>query len=332
MQRILLLTKNYPPQIWWIEQYSYSIFSSLEKQWFKVYLIKTWQRSTSFAGKLLLLNFWRLFWLLCQSLTLGFIYARKVDVVWWLDWSLGFLVYFLSKIGWKKSRLSAHNTDIVWNNVSYQKIMPFFWKRMSEIYSVGPYSTEALLKRWVPSEIIFSKSLSTDDLGLIKLNQEEIRIQEGFFHIPSDKIILFSIGRFVHIKWFDWFLENVFRFLDRNKFHYLLAGEGAYFNTYKQIVQDYNISNITFTGPIFDNKKKAFLFQSSDFLVFPSFREWNPIVLMESKFYSIPAVMYPFECSNYFLDGNYVLTNNPQDWIKFFMEMKKTNMCPISNI
>jgi hypothetical protein len=65
------------------------------------------------------------------------------------------------------------------------------------------------------------------------------------------------------------------------------------------------------------------LFQRSDYLIFPSFREWNPVVLMEAKFYSLPAVMYPFACSDHFSNGNKVLTDNPQDWIKFFMEMKK---------
>jgi glycosyltransferase involved in cell wall biosynthesis len=53
----------------------------------------------------------------------------------------------------------------------------------------------------------------------------------------------------------------------------LLAGEGPILDTYKQIVQDYNISNITFVGPISETKKKAFLFQRSDYLIFPSFRE-----------------------------------------------------------
>lgn len=329
MQKILLLTKNYPPQIWWIEQYSYSIFSSLERQWYKVYLIKTWPRAAflnltpSFLDKILFLNFWRLFWLFCQSFTFGLLYARKADIIWWLDWSLWFIVYFLSIMSWKKSRLSAHNTDIVWNNLFYQKIMPFFWKRMDEIYSVGPYSTDELLKRWVHCKIVIAKSLPIEDLGLIKLSKQEMIIQGDFFHVPCDKIILFSIGRFVTVKWFDWFLENVFRFLDRNKFHYLLAGDGPCLNNYKQIVQDYDISNITFTGPIMDKKQKAFLFQSSDYLVFPSFREWNPLVLMEAKFYSLPAIVYPFPSSNHFSDGNYILTDCYKDWINFFMEMEK---------
>lgn len=55
---------------------------------------------------------------------------------------------------------------------------------MDEIYSVGPYSTEELLKRGVLSKIIFSKSLSIEDLGLIKLSQQEMRIQGDFFNIP----------------------------------------------------------------------------------------------------------------------------------------------------
>lgn len=313
----LLLTKNYPPQIWWIEQYSQSVFNYLVNQGHKVYLIKTWPKTQSTIGKILLLNFWRLFWLFCESITVWYFYSRKADIIWGMDWSLWFMVYFLSKINSKKSRLTLHWTDIVWNNFFYQKMMPFFWRKINEIYSVGPFSTQEIKKRWIPQSIIFFKPLSVKDLWLIKLGTEEMFLKNNFIQIPHNKIILFSIGRFVNEKWFDWFLAKILPFLDANRFHYYLAWDGPYLDMYRKIVSDFNISNITLTGPIIKKEHKAFLFQKADYLIFPSRREWNPVVLMEAQFYSLPAILYPFKSSEYFSKGNYILKEEASDWIDF---------------
>lgn len=96
MNSILLITKNYPPQIGGIEKYSQDLYSRFNQDGFDVYLIKTWSRKDSFLGRkfvgfyiLYFLNeFFRLFFLFIQIFTIGIYYSYQSKIIWTLDGSL----------------------------------------------------------------------------------------------------------------------------------------------------------------------------------------------------------------------------------------------------
>lgn len=316
---VLIITKNYPPQIGWIEQYSHILYKKLRLSGWIVYLVKTWPLPPKIKPPFsIFFNILRFINLFIKSFYFSIFYHSKIEVIWGMDWSLGWLVFFLGLITWKKTRLSMHGTDVVWSNQAYQKIMPFFWNHLDEIYSVSLNTSAEILKRGVLQKKITLFSIQSSDLDLPRLGLHDIAYWQKLFHLPSNKVLLFSIGRIISIKWFEWFLENVFQFLDKEKFYYIIAWDGPRLPACQKITKKYNLDNVLFTWAITDNVKKAFFFQSADYLIFPSEREGNPIVLMEADFYKIPAVLYPFPGSEKFVQNNYLLSSNPSDWLNFF--------------
>ena len=86
---------------------------------------------------------------------------------------------------------------------------------------------------------------------------------------PENKIILFSIGRWVERKGFHWFLEHVMSDLNPDKFHYILAGFGPYEGVYRKIIDELSIQNVTLLGKV-DDIFKARLFCCSNYFVMPN--------------------------------------------------------------
>lgn len=311
--KILLLTKNYPPQIWWIEKYAYDLQSRLTLNWDYVYVIKSMPRIECLFNNQEG-NYWiinasvRIIYLLSEiirlslffffSLVKGFFVAPKVDIIWSMDWSISIIWVILSAFWWVKTRVTIHGTDIVWNNSIYQFFIPRIISKNDEIYAISQNTYNECLKRSIPSNklllvphtnqnISFHDIWDFDRVGFLKnLN----------INSPESKTILFSIGRWIERKGFHWFLDNILPFLDHNKFHYILAGFWPYEKKYFQIVKDKNISNVSIIGKISDPFVKAKLFMAADIFIMPNLLiEWNiegqPIVLMEAKYYHLKSVI-----------------------------------------
>lgn len=293
--RILIITKNYPPQIGGIEKYAEQTYKTLISKGSKVYLIKTFPRLDSFFliipvnffSKLFFLfyEFIRLFYLLIQIVFVGPFLVRKVDIIWWIDASLApvcLLVQFFNKNS--ITRITCHARDVVWNNSLYQSFMPFFWNKINQIYCVSVYTKEAFCFRSVnrnvsihqnDPNIFFSQNISSD----IESIKRKLKI-------PLDKMVIFSLWRFVPKKWFDWFLKDVMPFISK-KYLYILWWTGPLYFSYKQIILDNKLDNVYLLGPIFDSIKKDELFSVADFFLIPTIpvigdQEGYPIVFSEA--------------------------------------------------
>lgn len=338
MLKILLLTKNYPPQIGWIETYVVSLESQLLKQGNKVFIVKALPRN-SFLFSIkqknnFFLNLYRFseiirmlhFWII--SFSVGLYYAFQSDVIWACDGSLCFIGFLLSKIFHKKFYATFHGTEIIWPNYIYQQIMPFFWNKADKAICVS-LNTYNLLSSKIDNSRLFLNPHKLSDFSFLNPPLFDHYLFLNSFHIPADRIILFSIGRWVDRKWFHWFLKNIFSQLDNDKFFYVLAWQGSLEELYKQIIYDYGIKNVLLVGTI-NELQKAKFFLSSDFFVMPNIEidgdvEGFGLVLLEAIYYNTACIIS--DADNLHLrippdNSAFILPAGDSDsWINFFNKL-----------
>lgn len=308
-QRILLITKNYPPQIGWIEKYAYDLYTTLTKEWNDVKLIVAGPRSEFLLAQNKRNVFWKVLYISSELYRLfnfslraffGGIWwciIKKGDLlVWSIDGSIAWLGLLIKKITWTRTRVTLHGTDVLWNNPVYQTIVPKFWCMTDEIFVVSKAIEYEAKKRKVPWNRVFLCEHSVDTMYFPSpwTFDKDVFLQSYF--VPNDKIILFSIGRFIELKWFDWFISEVLPMINCSSFHYVLAGFGPLEALYRKIIQEKSIQNITLIWPIRDEIEKARWYTVADHFVMPNIKsnkqiEWFGIVLLEAQYYKLPCIV-----------------------------------------
>lgn len=296
-KKILLITKNYPPQIGGIEQYSYELNKNLSKV-NDVFLIKAPARSTFleiYTKKMGLFYFLyilseisRLLILLIRCIHIWIYKRNEVDIIWTCDWSLCWLWYFLSKIGKKKEVITVfHGKDLAWENKIYQKMISFFCQKQSNIKCVSKAIFDLAVSKWISKRKLVLDEHKISNFSfpeVVPKNRKKFAEKYGF---PSDKILLFSIWRFVEKKWFWWFIKTVLPAIDKNKFHYILVGFGPLLEEYKKHIKNFNIKNITIIWPVNNPAEKFSFFRETDYFIMPNISikgdfEWYWLVLLEA--------------------------------------------------
>ena len=301
--KILILTKNYPPQLGGIEKYCGDLVCSLQKQ-NTIFLIKSWSRNQYlFSNKkkfpyfifYYISEFFRLGFFLFKTLTIWCVYAYKSDLIWSMDGSITFISFFLGYLFNKKTRVTLHGLDVSWNNHLYQFFLKNTLFYIDEIYVVSQSIKKYLSSFYLPNSHIHIEWHSLDKLNYPVPDIFSRKDFLSFYGVPHDKILLLSIWRFVEKKWFHWFIREVLPFLDASIFHYVLAGFWDMEEIYLQLAKSNSLNNITFIGPIGDPIVKAKLYSSADYFIMPNIPvmgdcEWFGIVLLEAYFYNLKII------------------------------------------
>ena len=314
--RILLLTKNYPPQIWGIEKYAYDLYNKLVQEWNDIKIITAGPRSEFLLANKQWNIFWSIlyifyeifrlfsFWLKAFFGGLWWCLMKKGDLlVWSIDWSIAWLGVIIARssfliIGHKKNiflRATGHGRDIAFNHYLYQKILHFWLVNTDDIFVVSQDIKKLVVSLWIDERKIEVKEHSLETISLSKISNFDRTEFLWTYKILPNKVLLFSIGRFVEKKWFHWFIAEVLPYLD-NRFHYILAGSGPLEDYIRRIVRDKNLHNITLVWPIVDSVEKGKLYSSVDYFLMPNISvKWDyegyGIVLLESQFYNLKSIV-----------------------------------------
>lgn len=318
--KILLLTKNYPPQIGGVEKYSYDLYNSLVKEGNDVKLVAAWSRNEWLLIKLGRKNYLYFFWKFCyivseffrliyfalKSFIIGFFWTiwfvreknnLSQNIIWPLDGSIAWIGYVIQSLSFKKNwrtRVTLHGTDVVWPKPMYQEIMPWFWQRIDEIIVVSNTIKQEATKR----------SVQNDKIKVVEHSLEAFTFTDTWFfnpdeflrshNVPTDKVLLFSLGRFIEIKGFHWFLSKVMPSLD-HRFYYVLWWLWPFESSYRKIIREKKLINVLILGPIRDPLEKARWFSTVDYYVMPNIStwgvEWFGIVLLEAQYYGTRCIV-----------------------------------------
>jgi len=300
MKTVLLVTKNYPPQLWGMEKYAFDLHQNLMKLWNRVVLVKSFPRFFwLYKNKLLyfVFEFSRLILFLFYVLFVGVFLSRKADIIWSADWSISLLCVFLSLFAKKGVRVyvTIHGKDISWDFPGYNYLLNFSLKRADKIYAVSNFIKNKILQKYpILEDKTYLSPHSTWNISFSPPPDFDRAIFFDKYNIPKDKIILFSLWRFVSKKWFDWFVLNVLPSLNE-KYHYLLWGFWPLEHSILKILQLNKTGNYTFLWPIQDDLEKAKFYSIADYFVMPNVPIPNDvegfwIVLLEANYYHVPII------------------------------------------
>jgi len=323
-QKVLLLTKNYPPQIGGMEKYAFDLHNQLIQEWNEVRLImarprneyllaraSSWGYLENFfyiISELFRLSSFAIIWFFqavswCTEITRK---PQKNDkiLIWSADASIAWLgllickfsMIFLLATRWKfKTRITGHGRDIALDQYFYQKLLKYSLRNTDEIYAVSGKIKEIILNLWIPEKkiTIHEHTLTNLHFSAAWVFDKILFLQK--YGIPEDKILLFSIGRFVEKKWFHWFVAEVLPFLS-DKFFYVLAGDGPFREKINHLIAEKWLSNIVLLWAVKDSIEKARLYSSMNYFIMPNIHvEWDcegyGIVLLESQFYNLRSIV-----------------------------------------
>lgn len=353
-QKILLLTKNYPPQIGGIEKYSLDLYDKLIREWNQVKLIAAKPRNEYLLTKFS--DWWyieKFFYIVSEIFRLvsftiiGIFYGTLWCIaniqksweddeilIWSADGSIAWLGLFISKFSllmslpitnWTcKTRVTGHGKDISWNHYFYRKILKFSFQNTDEIYVVSRTIKDLVLKIWIPERKITIQEHSLTNLHFSSpwIFNKELFLQK--YNIPRDKILLFSIGRFVEKKWFHWFVAEILPFLS-NRFFYVLAGDGPFWEKIKKIITEKWLNNILLIWMIKDSVEKARLYSIMNYFIMPNiFVQWDcegfGIVLLEAQSYNLKCIVSGTDWleTRIWIDDIVLPREYSEKWIAFF--------------
>lgn len=297
--RILLFSKNYPPQIGWIEKYSFDLYNQLIADWNEVFLIKSPPRIMLFYRYKYIYIFYeiiRLWFFLCKSIFFGITLIPKIDIVWSADWSIGFLWFFLTLFKNVKTRVTLHGKDFSWNAPGYQHFLHFILWKTDEVHVVSSFLYQKVKEKFPDlSSKLYLKEHTQRNLSFHPKINFDVQLFYKKYNIPQDKVCLFSLWRFVSKKWFDWFLAEVLPLLD-SRFHYVIGGFWPLEDKILEYINLLPTDSCTFVGPIIENDEKMKFYTSMDYFVMPNIEqsddlEWFGIVLLEAQFYWLKCIL-----------------------------------------
>ncbi|RLG12067.1 hypothetical protein DRN69_07080 [Candidatus Pacearchaeota archaeon] len=289
---ILFITRNFPPQVGGLENFSFHLFHSLSKM-HKLSLIK-WSGSKKILPAVFI------YFLIKSYLIL---LLKKIDLVYLTDGVLSLLIPFL-KIFKKPVAVTIHGLDITFNNYFYQLLIPYFLNKADKIICVSRATKKECLKRGVfPQKIevipngINNEFFLKEDKKILKE-----RFEKRFnIEIKNKKIIL-SVGRLVERKGIHWFIKEVLPLILKNysNFIYLIVGEGKLKKKIEEITEEKDLKEYVILLGKIKKEDLKLVYNIADVFVMPNIKvegdlEGFGIVLLEAASCNLSIVASDIE-------------------------------------
>ena len=289
---ILFITRNFPPQVGGLENFSFNLFYSLSKI-HKLSLIK-WSGSKKFLPVVFI------YFLIKSYLIL---LLKKIDLVYLTDGVLSLLIPFL-KIFKKPVAVTTHGLDITFNNYFYQLLIPYFLNKADKIICVSRATKKECLERGVFSQKIEVIPNGINDEFFLKEDKKNLkeRFEERFNIKIKDKKIILSVGRLIERKGIHWFIREVLPLILKkySNFIYLVVGEGKLKRDVEKIVEEKGLKEyVVLLGRIKKEDLKL-IYNIADVFVMPNIKvegdlEGFGIVLLEAASCNLSIVASDIE-------------------------------------
>ena len=284
--RILFITRNYPPKVGGLEEYSYNLIREFEAHGstHKITLPKSIKHLTWFLPY----SFFRALYLIRRYS------VQSIHLCDGLLSPVGLLLKVLTGV---KATVTVHGLDITYNNPLYQAFIPWCLSKLDGIICVSHSTRDECVRRIIPCPncTIIPNGIRPDQLYLQQSRNELHRKLENLIGLSLDnKKVLFTIGHLVKRKGVAWFAEKVMPRLE-GSYLYVVAGEGPERGTIQKIVDRCNLQGrVLLLGEVSDEDRKL-LYNASDIFIMPNITvpgdvEGFGIVALEAGSCGLPVV------------------------------------------
>jgi len=193
-----------------------------------------------------------------------------------------------------KVSITVHGLDITYENRLYQWIIPRSVARANRVVCISRAARDECVARGIPDArcVVIPCGISEESLQSSSLSMEDLSRGRGFSW--KGKRVLFSVGRLVRRKGYEWFVRAVMPKLGPEHL-YLIAGTGPERENIEAAIADTEQhERVKLLGPISEDEKFGFYRWAQLFLM-PNIRvagdmEGFGITLIEAAVHGLPSV------------------------------------------
>lgn len=226
--KLLIITRNYPPQIGGLENFSFNLVAELKRH-MSVKVIALGRTKP------------HLTWFMPAALMMGLIAARTkpIGLVHLCDGLLAPIGRLLKVFSKARVTASVHGLDVTFPHPVYQRVVPACLKRLDRIVCVSQSTRDECLRRAIPGEqcVVIPNGIHPEEIWLPASKSSLIQEVEAVLRCRlGGKKILLTVGRLVKRKGVGWFIENVLPRLDQN-YVYVVVGTGPEYSAIQDMVR-----------------------------------------------------------------------------------------------
>ena len=285
-KRFLFITRNYPPKIGGLENYSYHLINEFKKH-HSVYKIALTQPNI------------HLIWFLPCSLlqALYIVWRHSIYHIHLCDGVLAPIGILLKSMTLKPVTISIHGLDITYRNSLFQWVIPRCVARLDRIICVSRATRAECIKRKVPSDkcTVIPNGIQPEEIKLPHSKHDlKAEIAERIGAAVQDKTILVTVGRLVKRKGVAWFVAHVMPYLD-STYCYLVVGQGPEYDRIKTVIVRHQLQERVFLLGALSRPERDRILNGSDIFVMPNISladdiEGFGIVALEAGSCGVPVI------------------------------------------
>jgi glycosyltransferase involved in cell wall biosynthesis len=260
-QKILFISRNYPPKIGGLETYSYNLIKEFEQH----HIVHKIVLSRSIV---------HLLWFLPYCLVAGAVTAWRHSIghIHLCDGLLSPVGIILKLITRAHLSVSIHGLDITYRNVFYQLLVPRCTARLDKTICVSHATRIECQRRGVPDQksVVIPNGIRPDELYLDQPKAVlQHRLESIIGRTNRGKKILVTVGRLVKRKGVAWFLDSVMPRLDPD-YIYIIAGDGPELVSIRERIRTREWEQRVFAIGRITGDVRKILYNAADIFVMPN--------------------------------------------------------------
>jgi glycosyltransferase involved in cell wall biosynthesis len=285
-QKILFISRNYPPKIGGLETYSYNLIKEFEQH----HIVHKIVLSRSIV---------HLLWFLPYCLVAGAVTAWRHSIghIHLCDGLLSPVGIILKLITRAHLSVSIHGLDITYRNVFYQLLVPRCTALLDKTICVSHATRNECRRRGVPDQksVVIPNGIRPDELYLDQPKEVLQRQLEPIIgRTNRGKKILVTVGRLVKRKGVTWFLDSVTPRLDSD-YIYIIAGDGPELASIREMIRARAWEQRVFAPGRVTGDVRKILYNAADIFVMPNITvaddiEGFGIAIIEAGSCGLPVV------------------------------------------
>lgn len=282
----LFITRNFPPQVGGLENYSYHLIKEFEKR-FSICKIS--------LGRPRIHLIWFLPYCCLKALYLWHRY--KLQTIHLCDGLLAPVGILLKWTTRARISITVHGLDITYPLALYQKLIPACIARLDKIICVSHSTRDECVRRKIPEPKcrVILNGIDPAEFELSETDRgKQLLLAELLPSGSKGGKLLLSVGRLVKRKGIRWFIECVMTHLGE-EYRYVVAGQGPESAKIRASVRMLGLENRVFVlGRVSDTTRKL-LYHSADMFIMPNIEcpndvEGFGITAIEAGICGLPVV------------------------------------------